>query len=141
MEFLGKFYYVKIQASSLYNGTGPDGYNITTSEMGHLYYTELGNKGFYATDGTNPQPGWGLSNTGPFQNLVSSVYWSGTEFATFTDLAWDFGFDDGFQGADDKFINAYYGLAVRSGDVAAPVPEPTTIALLGSALRGWRAMA
>ncbi len=42
-----------------YDGTTTAGFNITNSEMGHLYYTELGNKGFFATDGTNLQPGWG----------------------------------------------------------------------------------
>jgi len=30
-----------------YDGTTTAGYNITTSEMGHLYYTELVNKGYY----------------------------------------------------------------------------------------------
>ncbi|MEK6766895.1 MAG: hypothetical protein AABY49_11800 [Planctomycetota bacterium] len=54
---------------------GPDsGLNVTGSEMGHLYYTELGNVA-----------GGPLSNTGDFQNLIiSSVYWSGTEYATNT---------------------------------------------------------
>ena len=52
-----------------WDGTTTAGYNITNSEMGHLFYTELGNKGYYAIDGTNPQPGWGLTNTGDFQNL------------------------------------------------------------------------
>ena len=61
-----------------FDGTTTGGYNITTSEMGHLYYTELGNLGYYATDGTNPQPGWGLTNTGDFQHLSASAYWSGT---------------------------------------------------------------
>ncbi len=71
-----------------YDGTTTGGYNITNSEMGHLYYTELGNKGNIATDGTHPQPGWGLSNTGPFQNLYSSFYWSGTEYAANTNYVW-----------------------------------------------------
>ncbi|MEW6600970.1 MAG: hypothetical protein AB1499_08360, partial [Nitrospirota bacterium] len=40
-------------------GTGPcNGYNCTGSEMGHLYYTELGNIA-----------GGGLSNKGDFQHL------------------------------------------------------------------------
>jgi hypothetical protein len=42
------------------------GYNMVHSEMGYLFYEELGNKGYFATDGKNPQPGWGLSNTGNF---------------------------------------------------------------------------
>ena len=42
------------------------GYNMVNSEMGYLFYEMLGNKGYYATDGTNPQPGWGLINVNLF---------------------------------------------------------------------------
>jgi hypothetical protein len=45
------------------------GYNLANSEMGHLFYTELGNLGYVATDGSFPQPGYGLQNTGDFDNL------------------------------------------------------------------------
>src|SRR3989338_7418018 len=34
-----------------YNGTTTGGFNITSGEMGHLFYTELGNKGWYDTFG------------------------------------------------------------------------------------------
>lgn len=37
-----------------YDGTTTAGYNITTSEMGHLFYTELGNQGYYNTSGEYP---------------------------------------------------------------------------------------
>ncbi|MCP4268459.1 MAG: DUF1566 domain-containing protein, partial [Candidatus Brocadiaceae bacterium] len=105
---------------------GPDaGFNVTGSEMGHLYYTELGNVA-----------GGGLSNTGEFQNLVSSFYWSGTEFAANSGFAWFFIFTDGGQSVANKF-NGNFALAVRPGDVAAAaVPEPATFALLGIGLAG-----
>ncbi len=101
------------------------GLNCTGSEMGHLYYTELGNPA-----------GGPLSNTGPFTNLQANLYWSGTEFASpiILNSAWVFTFVSGFQdeiGKDSRF----YAWAVRDGDVAR-VPEPGTLLLLGSGLAG-----
>ncbi|MBT3878429.1 MAG: hypothetical protein HOI47_25250 [Candidatus Scalindua sp.] len=49
------------------DGTTTAGYNITTSEMGHLFYTELGNS-----------QAEGMTNTGDFQNTLLSFYWTGT---------------------------------------------------------------
>ena len=44
-----------------YDGTTTAGYNITSSQFGHLYYTELGNQGYFDTSGIF-QSGWGPNN-------------------------------------------------------------------------------
>ncbi len=80
----------------IYTYTG--GYNLANSEMGHLFYTELGNLGYVATDGTSPQPGWGLSNTGPFSHLVAGWYWSGTDYTAMPPDSWIFNMSNGNQG-------------------------------------------
>jgi hypothetical protein len=117
-----------------YDGTTTGGYNITTSEMGHLYYASLMNKGIVSTGGAFPQPGWGLTNTGPFNNLLAHDYWSGTEYSFGLDEAWYFYFYNGFQDRSGK-VNAGYALAVRPAEVSA-VPVPASVLLLGSALIG-----
>jgi hypothetical protein len=90
------------------NGSSDVGYAATgtgwgtASEMGHLFYVTLGNKGFCTPgvggpSGCTEQAGYGLSNTGPFQNLQAGGYWSGLEYAPNTSGAWDFNTLDGSQ--------------------------------------------
>jgi hypothetical protein len=67
-----------------YNGNTSAGYNITSSQMGYLYYIQLGNAGFYDKNG-NVQAVSGLTNAGPFIQLNSNAwYWSGTEHSDYT---------------------------------------------------------
>ncbi len=76
---------------------------------------------------------WDDDNNGNFQNLVSSAYWSDTDFASNIGLAWAFHFGFvGYQYTSEKGVD---GLAVRPGGVAA-VLEPTIIALHGIGLAG-----
>ena len=67
-----------------------------------------------------------------FDNVQSYVYWSGTEVAPGGD-AWSFSTFDGFQ-YDNFQVNELYAVAVRPGDVAAGIPEPQTLGLVGLAL-------
>lgn len=128
------------------NGGTDCGYNVDTGtgELAYLFYDVLGNTGYYDTDGdVAGTPGYDgtcstadpycVQNTGPFTNLESYVYWSGTEYALYTDGAWFFGTLNGSQGDRNKY-DAFYAWAVRSGDAA--VPEPTTGLLFGLGLAG-----
>jgi hypothetical protein len=110
------------------DGSGPCGpaFNCTGSEMGHLWYTALGN-----TAGA-------FTNDGDFLNMQSNVYWSGTEYAPSPTSAWVFNTYNGFQGGNFKGSQVY-AMAVRPGDVlAAQVPEPESLLL---ALTGLGALA
>lgn len=132
---------------SRYDGSSDLGYNIsapgtiyegsTWSEMAHLFYNSLGNLGYYPIDypiSPAPQPGWGLEETGPFNNLQGDVYWSGTLYPPFPDDAWGFHFNGGHQGlvVTEDYRRA---LAVLPGDVSA-VPIPGAVWLFGSGLVG-----
>ena len=130
-----------------YSGTDC-GYNVDTasSEMAHLYFTELGNLSYYTTTGADSgafaggsNPNSTLDNVGPFTNFQSGYYWSGTEYAPNPSYAWYFSTNRGNQGNVVK-AGSFYALAVRPGDVAA-VPEAQTYALMlaGLGLIGWRA--
>lgn len=128
-----------------FDGTTTNGYNVSSSEMGHLFYTELGNNGDYDKSGI-PQSGSGLVNKGPFANLRTddsggvNSYWSETRY-DFTlmrqnmsvDHAWQFDFKDGVQSGGYIPLDLHFAIAVRTGDVA-PVPLPGTVFLFAPAL-------
>lgn len=115
------------------DGTTSAGYNITSSEMGNLYYNGLGNLGFFGTNG-DYQDDWGLMNTGLFVNLMDSGYWSATSYVPDSGDAWNFYMSDGYQDEGSKEYD-YYALAVRSAQVSS-VPEPGTMMLMASGLAG-----
>jgi hypothetical protein len=84
-------------------------YNVIGSELGHLYYVELGNAAY------GP-----LTNTGPLENLQPVIYWSGTTTKKFAGNAFIFNFKTGRQAHADKAL-PFNVLAVHSGNVGTPV--------------------
>lgn len=103
------------------------GYNITNSELGYLFFVHLGNLAYEDRDG-NFQPGYGVTNTGPFQNFLEDWYWYGTVASKFgPGLAYNFLPALGVQGAG-TMVAPHHAWAVR--DVA----EPGTVALFGFGL-------
>lgn len=115
------------------DGSGPcEGHNCIDSEMGHIYYTELGNIGSY--DGCTLGVNCGLVNSGPFINLlVGNHYWSNTPHAFEPTFQWDFNFNEGIQNGNPK---AYESIAwaVR----VVPEPISSILFITGGATLGLR---
>ena len=105
------------------------GFNCSGSEMGHLWYNELGNTAGF------------MSNVGDFVDMQFDNYWSGTAFAPNPADAWYFATYNGFQSTLPG-ANEFVAMAVRDGDVlvggtgGGTVPEPGTLVLSTLALAG-----
>lgn len=118
------------------------------SELGHLYYVTLGNKGACTADDDDPsnchdEPEYGLSNTGPFASMSGYYFWTGSRWTGEDEgegegeggddggehYAWSFSTFDGYQSLFDEGDGSLLAWAVRDGDVPA-IPEPSTGALL-----------
>lgn len=112
-------------AQAVANGVSESaGYNCTGSEMGHLFYSELGGMANQSITTTHN------ANYNLFQNVQSNIYWSSTQY---TNGVWIFDFSGGGEIATSK-SGTFNALAVR-GQVAA-VPVPAAAWLMGSGLMG-----
>jgi hypothetical protein len=110
------------------------GYNCTGSELGELFYNELGGVAGDSITTTHN------SNYDLFQNINDTrYYWTGTVLPEDNGLAWIFWFYDGSQAAGDT-VNRYYAWAVHDGDIGA-VPIPAAFWLFGSGLLGLMGVA
>jgi hypothetical protein len=120
------------------NGSTDDGYAKTgmgwgaASEMGYMYYVHLGNRGLCTPNDASPgscstQAGAGLSNTGPFANLLPNRYWTNQPVGG---SVWYLDFRNGNQDRSSPGLSAW-AWAVHSGDLIGPppAPEPQTVPL------------
>ena len=85
------------------------GVTCTLSDMGHLYYDELGN--------SVDDP---LLNDGPFKHYQKFKYWSETRYTFAPNGAYNFNFGRGWQDANG-LVGQFNAWAVRDGDVG-PIP-------------------
>ncbi|NOQ13748.1 MAG: hypothetical protein GQ583_04610 [Methyloprofundus sp.] len=109
-------------------GGACSGGNCTDSELGHMFYNNMG-----ATNGESILDGTNTANLALFDNIQSSVDWASVEWdKDGIARAWAFLFLDGSQSVPEKTFE-YYAWAVRGGDVLS-VPAPAPLWLVGSGL-------
>jgi hypothetical protein len=114
----------------------------STSELAHLFYTELGNLSGYFENG-NPRPGGGLTQVGPFTNMQVYGYWGGTyHINASTNGAYGFDMVYGVNFVNE-LRNTFYAIAVSDGDIGggANVPVPAAGWLAGAAFAAAAARA
>ena len=111
--------------------------DCTDSEMGHLYYIDLG--GVAHVDlATTHNDNYQLFHN--IQNPFDAGHWSSTVASTYPSVtAWAFDMDNGIQ-SKNAVTGYLYAWAVRDGDVAA-VPEASTYAMMLAGLGLVGAMA
>jgi hypothetical protein len=120
---------VELLYATTFDGTTDRCYNLsapgtpnagtTVGEMPHLHFNTLGNTGYYDFVGNPAQPGYGISNSGPFVNLEETGYWNDLEYALNSFGAWKFDFELGYQDPDPKIAVIYSAWPVHSGDIGA----------------------
>jgi hypothetical protein len=102
-------------------------------EIGHLWYTTLGN-----TEFTLAHPSY-MTNTAEFTDLFQDDYWSGTEVAPTSIGAYIFAMKVGYVSAYQKDPYLLRAMAVHDGDIGvrvSTVPEPGSLALIAVGLAG-----
>jgi len=100
---------------------------LNEGELGHLYYSELGNVA-----------GGIEFNPGPFVNIQRGRYWTGRSSDVNSAFAFFIAESVAISGLQDIDLKGHGNniWAVRDGDIVRPVPEPTTLALMTLGLAG-----
>ncbi len=106
------------------------GFNCTGSEMGHLFYADLGGNAGESVHDATGDTAQEIANFAMFVNVHSFNYWSGTIPDSFAGLRWTFSMFDGEQDTTGANGSTLRAVAVRPGDVVNQVSAPPTLALL-----------
>lgn len=117
-------------------GHGPQsfGTGCMGSEIGHLFYADLGGQAMESVFDTTGDTADELAAMGLFTNMAEGSYWSSTANLANPAGSWHFDLSLGRVWAAAK-TTPLYAVAVRDGDVAAtPVPEPQGLGLALTAL-------
>ena len=105
------------------------GYNITTSQLGDLFYNQLGGVAGSSITITHN------TNYNLFSSVENYAYWASSEYALGPAYALNLNVSYGYQGGDVK-VNLLNAWAVHVGDVAA-VPLPSAVWLFLSGMIGF----
>jgi Protein of unknown function (DUF1566) len=89
------------------------GYGCTGSEMGRLFYDELGGVRGSTLEQTHN------ASYGLFNNFQPYLYWSATLWTPVPNSAFSFSFGNGFQGTN-VYANDMYAIPVSPGKIGAP---------------------
>lgn len=135
------------QNATSFNGSTDNGYNGSTavSEMGYMFYQNLGMKGYCKPASVFPNcitnapavaVGVSATNMGPFVNIQSNAYWTDVSSVVDSTKAMSFGYQNGYQWTNNNLksdsLNAW---AVHDGNVVAvPEAEGWAMAFSGFAL-------
>jgi hypothetical protein len=103
-------------------------YNCMGSEMGHLFYEELGGTAYSSVNSSTDE------DLQLFIDIQDADYWSSTPYVTQFQGPWAFGFFSGVQTTDAPQLTEY-AWAVHDDDIGA-VPIPAAVWLFGSGLLG-----
>lgn len=112
-------------------GQVSSGANCAGSEMGHLFYNELGGVTYSWIQNVNN------GKLALFKNVQMDHYWSATAYGPYNGQAWIYDFYGNEMPENKSWTNVAW--AVRDGDVgaASTVPVPAAAWLLGSGLLGF----
>lgn len=115
------------------SGVQSGGYGCVGSEMGHLFYLDLGGKAGESLLEATGDTALEIANLALFSNVQSDIYWSSRIYAPASFAAWSFFTADGRQTALNKDFQLH-AMAVRRGDSIGTLPEPSAAGLVTLAL-------